>query len=195
MQKIPKKVGEILVERGLVTEQQLLAALDIQRNKRLPLGQILVEQGYIELEKLEAALARQYGSRLGEILINAKMINFEKLLQAFDIQRNNSRPLGDILIELGYIQERDLLEALAKQYGLEMVDLAHYENNPEAFTKIPVEMLRRYSVMPLDIKDGFLVVATSNPEDILAISDLEFISGFHIKLVLATKKEIQAFLE
>jgi len=195
MQKIPKKVGEILVERGLVTEQQLLAALDIQRNKRLPLGQILVEQGYIELEKLEAALARQYGSRLGEILINAKMINFEKLLQAFDIQRNNSRPLGDILIELGYIQECDLLEALAKQYGLEMVDLARYENNPEAFTKIPADMLRRYTVMPLDIKDGFLVVATSNPEDILAISDLEFISGFHIKLVLATKREIQSFLE
>lgn len=195
MQKIPKKVGEILVERRLVSEQQLLAALDIQRIKKLPLGEILVEQGYIEQEKLDAALARQYGSHLGEILINAKMINFEKLLQAFDLQRTNARPLGDILIELQYVTEKELLEALAKQYNLELVNLSQYEINPDAFSKIPMEMLRRHSVMPVDIKDGFLVIATSNPEDILAISDLEFVSGFAIKLVLSTKKEIQSYLE
>lgn len=195
MQKIPKKVGEILVERNLVTEQQLLAALDIQRNKKLPLGEILVEQGFIKQETLDAALARQYGSHLGEILINAKMINFEKLLHAFDVQRTNARPLGDILIELQYIKETDLLQALAKQYHLKIVNLSGYEINPDAFSKISMDILKRYNVMPINFDGDSLVVATADPEDILAISDLEFISGHHIKLVLAAKKEIRSYLE
>lgn len=195
MRKIPKKLGEILVERKVVTEQQLLAALDIQHSKKIPLGEILVEQGYVEQEKLEAALARQYGSQLGEILIKRKMINFEKLLQAFDVQRSDARPLGDILTELQLIKEEDLLQALAKQYNLDVVNLSSYEINPEAFSKISLDVLKRHSVMPIDIKGGSLVVATSNPEDVLAISDLEFISGYHIKLTLSPKKEIQSYLE
>lgn len=195
MQKIPKKLGEILIEGNLVSEQQLLAALSIQENSRKPLGAILVEQGYIAKDKLEAALAKQYGSKLGEILINAKVINFDQLERALNNQSVELRPLGDILIELNYVTAEDLLQAQAKQYKLEIVNLSQYSINPDAFSKIPVELLKHYNVLPIDIKDEFIVVATSDPEDVLAVSDLRFISGMHIKLVLASKKEIQSLLE
>jgi len=192
--KISKKLGEILVESNLVSEQQLLAALSIQENSKKPLGEILVGQGYIAKEKLEAALAKQQGSKLGEILINAKVINFEQLQRALDMQKAELRPLGDVLIELDYLTEDKLIEAQAKQYNLEKVSLSQYNINSDAFSKVPVEVLKHYDVMPIDIKDGFLVVATSDPEDILAMSDLRFISSMHIKLVLATKKDIKSFL-
>lgn len=195
MHKISKKLGEILIESNLVSEQQLLAALSIQENSRKPLGAILVEQGYIAKEKLEAALAKQYGSKLGEILINAKVINFDQLEQAFKNQRVELSSLGDILIDLKYVTQEDLIQAQSKQYKLEIVNLPEYSINPEAFSKIPVEVLKHYNVLPIDIKDEFLVVATANPEDILAVSDLRFISGMHIKLVLASKKDIQSLLE
>ena len=194
MSKISKKLGEILIESNLVSEQQLLAALSIQENSKKPLGEILVGQGYIAKEKLEAALAKQQGSKLGEILINAKVINFEQLQRALDMQKAELRPLGDILIELNYVIEDKLIEAQAKQYSLEKVSLSEYNINPDAFSKVPVEVLKHYNVMPIDIKDGFLVVATSDPEDILAMSDLRFISSMHIKLVLASKKDIKSFL-
>lgn len=196
MQKmVPKKLGEILVEGNLVSEQQLLAALSIQENNKKPLGEILVEQGYITKDKLEGALAKQYGSKLGEILINAKVINLNQLEQALKIQRVELKPLGDILIELGFATEENLLEAQSKQYNLKIVNLSQYTLNTDAFSKVPIEVLKHYKVIPLDIKDGFLVVATSDPEDILAESDLRFISGMNISLVLATKKEIKSFLE
>ena len=73
--------------------------------------------------------------------------------------------------------------------------LAQYNINPDVFSKIPIELLRHYNVIPIDFKDGFLVVATNNPEDILAVSDLRFISGMDIRLVLSSKKEIKSFLE
>jgi MSHA biogenesis protein MshE len=195
MGKIPRKLGEILVESKLVTEQQLLAALSLQENNKKPLGEILIEQGYIPREQLEAALAKQYGSKLGEILISTKIINFEQLQKAMAIQQRGVRALGEILIELGYISEDNLREAQAKQYNLRRVALSTYEINPDAFSKVPLDTLRHYQVVPIDIKDGFLVVATSNPEDILAESDLRFISGMDIKMVIASKEEILAFLE
>ena len=40
MQKIPKKLGQILVESQIVTEQQLLSALSVQKEKKKPLGEI-----------------------------------------------------------------------------------------------------------------------------------------------------------
>ncbi|MDD5006156.1 MAG: hypothetical protein PHS93_06620 [Candidatus Omnitrophica bacterium] len=195
MQKIPKRLGDILVEAGLVSEQQLLAALALQETNKKPLGEILVGQGYIAQEKLDAALAKQYGSKLGEILINAKLINFNQLQHALNIQKSEVRTLGDILLELGYVSQEDLIAAQAKQYNLEIISLASYDINADAFSKVPVDILKHYNVIPIDVKDGFLVVATSDPEDILAVSDLSFISGMHIKLVLTSKKEIQSLLE
>jgi len=195
MQKISKKLGEILIEGNLVSEQQLIAALSVQENSKKPLGEILIEQGYIAREKLEGALAKQYGSKLGEILINAKVINFDQLEQALNIQRMNFHSLGDILIEFEFVTEEDLIDAQAKQYNLEKVNLAQYNINTDAFSKVPIELLKHYRVIPIDFKDGILVVATSNPEDILAASDLRFISGMEIKLVLAPKNSIASFLE
>ena len=195
MGKISRKLGEILIESGLVTEQQLLAALSMQESNKKPLGEILIEQGYIPKEQLEAALARQYGSRLGEILINTKVINFEQLLNALNIQQRTVRSLGEILVELGHVSEEDLRNAQAKQYKLEKVVLSKYDINPDAFAKVPIYLLKHYSVIPIDIKDSFLIVATSNPEDVLAVSDLRFVSGMDIRLVLASKEEILSFLE
>jgi len=195
MQKIPKKLGEILIEQGLVTEEQLVAALGVQKKEKKPLGLILVKENYVEKEKLESALARQYGSRLGEILINAKLINFEQLQHVLNIQNAEARPLGDILMELGYVTQDDLIEAQSKQYNLERINLGQYDINPEAFSKISADILKRHHVIPLNIKDGALIVATSDPEDVLAVSDLSFISGMHIQLVLATRLEIDSFLD
>jgi hypothetical protein len=195
MPSIPKKLGELLIESNLVSEQQLLAALAIQENNKRPLGEILIDQGYITKERLEAVLAKQTGSKLGEILISSKILNFSQLQKALDIQRMELRSLGDILIELGYVSDNDLLEALSNQYKLERVNLSQYNINAAAFSKIPIDVLKHYNVIPIDIKNGFFVVATSDPENVLAISDLSFISGMHVKLVLASKKEIKSLLE
>ncbi len=195
MQKISKKLGEILIANNLVSEQQLLAALSVQENSKKPLGEILIEQGYVPREKLEAALAKQFGSRLGEILISAKVINFDQLQQALSMQKASLSLLGDILIGLGHVTEENLIDAQAKQYNLEKVNLSQYDINPDAFSIIPMDVLKHYNVMPIDIKDGFLVVATFNPEDVLATSDLRFISGRDIKMVLAYSKEIKSYLE
>ena len=77
MVKIPKRLGEILVDSGLLTEGQLVKALKTQKNERKFLGEVLIEMGFVTKEKLEQALAKQFGSKLGEILLKNKMIDWD----------------------------------------------------------------------------------------------------------------------
>ncbi|MGE5280457.1 MAG: hypothetical protein ACM3L6_06925 [Deltaproteobacteria bacterium] len=195
MAKIPQKLGELLVANGVVTEEQLLAALETQRQTRRLLGEIIVEKGYATKEKLDAALARQYGSALGEILIRKGYVTFEQLERALEDQRSSARTLGEILIDKGYVAESDLMDGLSQQYKIPYVRLSTYQINPEAVGKVPIDALKKYCVFPIDMQDNMLVVATCNPEDFVAESDLRFLSGMYVKFVLASRSELLTFLE
>lgn len=193
--KISKKLGEMLVESGLLTEAQLLTALEAQKSSRKLLGAIIVEMGFASKEKLDAALAHQHGSGLGVILIDKGYITFEQLQGALDEQKRTLKTLGDVLIDKGYVTEMDLMDGLSQQYNIPYVKLSQYEINSEAVGRIPLDALRKYCVFPIDFQDNMLVVATANPEDFLAESDLKFLSGMYIKFVLAARSELMSFLE
>lgn len=195
MVKIPKKLGELLVENGILTESQLLEVLQTQKRSQKLLGEIIVELGYVTKEKLDAALARQYGSRLGEILIDKNLITFDQLRVSIDEQRNSLKSLGEVLAEKGFVSESDIVEGLSKQYNIPYVKLSNYEINPHAVSKIPLDALKKYCVFPIDIENNMLVVATANPEDFIAESDLRFLSGMYIKFVLTLKSELLSYLE
>ncbi len=195
MPRVPKKLGELLVENGILTEGQLVQALEAQRKERKLLGEIIVELGFATKDKLDGALAKQYGSRLGEILISKGLITFDQLHEVMDEQKNSSKSLGEILINKGYVNEVDLMEGLMKQYNLPYIKLGEYHINPEAVGKVPLDALKKYCVFPIDIEGDMLVVATSNPEDFIAESDLRFLSGMYIKFVLASKSDLLSYLE
>ncbi len=195
MGRVPRKLGELLVENGILTESQLVTALESQKKERKLLGEIIVQLGYVPKEKLDAALAKQYGSRLGEILISKCLISFEQLHEALDEQENSSKSLGEILTNKGYISEADLMEGLVKQYNMPYIKLGNYQINPDAVGKVPLDALKKYCVFPINVEDNMLVVATSNPEDFIAESDLRFLSGMYVKFVLASKSELLSYIE
>lgn len=195
MTKIPRKLGELLVENGLLTAGQLLEALETQKRQKKLLGEILIALGFTTREKLDGALARQYGSKLGEILIHKGLITFDQLQAAFEEQRNSFKTLGEILVDKGYVAEADLMEGLSAQYRMPYVKLSDYDINPDAITKVPMDALKKYCVFPINVENGMLVVATSNPEDFLAEADLKFLSGMYIKFVLSSRSEILSYLE
>ena len=88
-----------------------------------------------------------------------------------------------------------LKDILAKQYNLPYVRLSSYEINPEVISKVPLDALKKYCVFPIDIDNNMLVVATANPEDFIAESDLKFLSGMYVKFVLASRSELLSYLE
>lgn len=195
MGKIPRKLGELLVENGLLTESQVMEALEVQKREKKVLGSIIVELGFTTQEKLDSTLAKQYGSKLGEFLIEKGLISFDQLHAALEDQGKSMKSLGEILTDKGFVAEMDLMEGLSKQYHIPYVRLSDQEIDPDAVSKIPIDALKKYCVFPIKIENNMLVVATSNPEDFIAESDLKFLSGMYIKFVLSSKSEILSFLE
>jgi type IV pilus assembly protein PilB len=73
-----KQLGELLIERGIINDQQLTKALTMQKDKGGLIGEILVELGFVKEEDIAQSLTAQYGFPylpLGNYDINAEIIN------------------------------------------------------------------------------------------------------------------------
>lgn len=116
----PRKVrlGELLVHEGILTAEQVIQALTIQKKRRpqKPFGVVCQELGILSTVEL-ANILRKYRHRLllGEILVHLNLVSQEQIEQALKLQRRTKQKLGKILIEQGWITEAALVKALFDQ--------------------------------------------------------------------------------
>lgn len=118
-------IGELLLESGLVTEEQLSQAVQTQHETGELLGQILVRQHAISQAKLVDLLKIQLTQRLneqhinhhqlGEILLSFHAISRWQLSQALQIQSDIPKKIGQLLIDLGYTSRGNVEQALSHQ--------------------------------------------------------------------------------
>ncbi|HEX2183467.1 MAG TPA: ATPase, T2SS/T4P/T4SS family, partial [Rubrobacteraceae bacterium] len=135
------------------------------------------------------------GGELGEILVSEGRISRQQLDEALLIQREDSRGLARILLDLGYVAEADLARALARRFGLRYVELTHADVAREAVDLVDRKVLRRHGVMPLRLENGRLVVAMSDPTDLYAIEDLTMLSGYPVTPAVAARGDIERAFE
>ena len=132
--------------------------------------------------------------KTGEILISRGKLRQDQLDDALELQKNDPRDLGKILVSLGFVTPVDLGEALAERLKLNFVviaDLFEDEVDPAAIELINEEALRKYMALPLRVEDGRLLVAMSDPNDIFALEDLRIIAKHPITPLVATEEDIK----
>ncbi|MDY0003477.1 MAG: type IV-A pilus assembly ATPase PilB [Polyangia bacterium] len=135
------------------------------------------------------------GSRLGELLVRENLISLPQLRQAQEQQRKTGHRLGYSLTKLGYIQETDLTQFLSKQYGVPPINLAEFEIDPEVIKLVPEEVARKHNVIPVNRAGASIIVAMSDPANILAIDDLKFLTGYNVEVVVASEVAIEEAIE
>ncbi len=128
--------------------------------------------------------------QLGQILVEDGLISPVQLEEAQDLQRTLGKSLGRVLVDKNYVTERDLVAALAKQIGMEFVDLQSYDVDANAVSRISDTIARRYNAIPIKLEDGRLVVAMSDPANVFALDDIRTITGLDVKPVVATRDDI-----
>ncbi|MBL0058226.1 MAG: Flp pilus assembly complex ATPase component TadA [Elusimicrobia bacterium] len=136
--------------------------------------------------------------RLGDLLVQENLITQKQLDQAVEVQRVKGGRLGDILVELNFATEDLVLSVLAKRAGIPFVSsLSVYGKVPaEILALVPADIARQQSVFPLAREGNTLTVALSDPfVELNAVDDLKIQTGFEIKMVLASEKEIQKAVE
>lgn len=108
--------------------------------------------------------------RIGEILIARGQLNDDQLRIALQKQKNDNKPLGEQLLDLHFITEKDMREAVSEAAGYKSMDLAGSVANAAALRLIPKPVAIKHTLFPVsfDPEDGNLVIVASNPDDILA---------------------------
>lgn len=133
--------------------------------------------------------------KLGEILIQAGVLDQAQVEAALAYQRNWGGRLGACLVKLGYVTEEKLLAAVAEQLKLPRLDLADLTIPEEALRYLPEEKARQYGVVPVARKEMhgtlFLLIAMSDPTNLVTIDDLQFITGCRVRPGLASELSIQ----
>ena len=130
---------------------------------------------------------------LGTMLLEEGLLTREQLDQAVSVQSESGAPLGRVLVDEGLIDEAELVKALARQIGLEYVDLAEITIDPAASALVPDFLAERYSAVPVGFaEDGKLIVAMADPANVLAIDDMRAVSGYDITPRVATRSGAEA---
>jgi len=129
--------------------------------------------------------------RLGDILIEKKIITPEELKKAINEQQRTGEILGKVLVKLGLITERKLLEVLAVQQGIPFVDLQEAKISEKVIKDVPAKFARHYKIMPISMEGSVLTIAISDPFDMWPIDDLEMHLECRVEKVLSTSSDIQ----
>lgn len=139
--------------------------------------------------------ARNVAGKLGKLLLNYGLITEEQLDVALAQQRKTGQRLGQILVSMGFLDERSLLEVLEFQLGIPHVDLPRSSISQEALETLPESLARRYGVMPLFRRGDTLLVAMSDPLNMYLLDTLRTKTGLEIEPALSSAKEIAKTIE
>ncbi len=128
---------------------------------------------------------------LGTMLLEEGLITRNQLDHAVEVQGRSGTPLGRVLVDEGLVAEAELVKALARQIGIEYVDLAEASIDPSAAALVPDYLADRYTVIPIGFDDDRLIVAMADPANVLAIDDLRAITGMDILPKVATRSDVE----
>ena len=115
------------------------------------------------------------------------------LLTEDQLQQSRNGDAGNVVqaaIESGFVQERDALQALAEEVGLDYVDLREAEIDLQALQGFPQKLIYRQSLFPVRFQDDSIVVATSDPLDLYPLDEASAATGRNIVPVVAERSEI-----
>ncbi len=129
----------------------------------------------------------------GEHFVEEGLISREQLQMAMAKQRElgGNEPIAKVLVGMGLIGERDRVRCLGKVWGVPFVDIPDMVPEHEALYKISPQLAKKFKAIPVEIRDGKLIVAMANPLDVFAIDDLRLTTGMEIEPVIAVEEDLK----
>ena len=110
--------------------------------------------------------------RLGDILVGQKIVSQDDLRLALEQQKRTGRKLGRVLVELGFVTEDQICEAIARQLNIPFVNLKFFNTSLDVVRRLPETQARRFRALVLEERGGKLLVGMSDPTDLFAYDEL-----------------------
>ena len=132
---------------------------------------------------------------LCEILIQQGHLHEEQKTEALELQKLRPRRVGEILLDLGYIEEDSLLQALGEQFGMDVETQLTEEIDSALTTKVPISFIREYAMVPYKKNGTGYLVAVNDPMNLLPLDDLRLLLDGPVHPVLCPKASIQHIID
>jgi type IV pilus assembly protein PilB len=130
-----------------------------------------------------------------DVLVELGYASQEAVQAAIEAGRLSGRSAESVLLEQGQISPEGLSRATAERYGLDHVDLSMYQVDFGAAALFPVTMARRYKAVPIGYLDhNTLLVATTDPANVLAVDDVQIATGLDCQIAVATEEDVESLL-
>jgi type IV pilus assembly protein PilB len=129
---------------------------------------------------------------LGELIVRAGLLSSVQLDAALAASRATGRRLGEVLIEDELVDERELAQIVAKQEGLEFIDLGKHDLEDEAVDLLSESSARRYVALPYKLEGSAVCVVIADPADDVALDAVLDEVPRPVRFVVATRGEVEA---
>jgi len=134
--------------------------------------------------------------RLGDLLVQRGYLSDETLQSALDAQKRGGRSklIGEILVDLEYCTEDQIVECLAAEYDVPYAKLETRLYDPRIVDVLPREYIENNLVMPLFVVRDTLTIAVSEPSNLFLIDEIRSLSNLEVQIVAATPKDIRRMI-
>jgi type IV pilus assembly protein PilB len=130
-----------------------------------------------------------------DVLVELGYVPEERARQAIEEARTAAQPPERLLLEQSAINGDQLSRAIAERYGLDHIDLSAYQVDMAAANLISVTTARRYRALPVGFVDReTLLVAISDPTNVLAVDDIQIATGLVCRVAVAADEDIEALV-
>src|SRR6266446_1646466 len=133
--------------------------------------------------------------RFAELLVKGGVVTREQLSEAQKKERENASSITKEIVRLGFTSENTLSEFLAKQFGIETAELIPGDIEDAVFSLVPPQIIQKHQLIPYKLFGSTLTVAMHDPTDLVAINEVKFVTGYGVRVVLASPSAIKKTLD
>lgn len=133
--------------------------------------------------------------QLGQLLVESNLINEEQLKKALEFQKQKEIPLSQALVELNFLSQNAILSFLSEKLDIPPISLSHLKLDQEVLNLIPKKLIKNYQLIPISKLANVLTIAMADPFNFFAVDDVKSITGFEIRVVVASYDEVMEIIK
>ena len=199
-QRDSSATAEGLVKQKIITKTDLAEARRREELSGTPWYRQLVQMKKLNFNTVNDVLQyefhsrseRKTHSRLGKTLVEGEVLSEEGLNSALALQKRSGKLLGTVLLELGLISREDIGRALAKQYGLDVVEIAKERSERAALDLVPESVAKQKAFIPVSLEGDRLTVLISGPQMPMRLKDIGVLLGVRIHPKMTAVDDLEA---
>lgn len=128
--------------------------------------------------------------KLGDILLQAGYITEKQLEECLAEQKSSGKRLGNILVQKNYVTEQSLIEVLEFQLGVPHVILSKRQIDPDVVAAVPENVAKKYKVFPVEKRGNKITLGMLDPTDVFTLDDIKIMLGCDIQPVIITEEDL-----